>query len=46
MIRELMTEGFLALHEEHSPGLIEDRLRAWVPPQQRTETASAQSRAA
>jgi chemotaxis protein MotA len=46
MIRELMSEGFLALHEEHSPGFIEDRLRAWVPPQQRNETTSGQSRAA
>jgi chemotaxis protein MotA len=46
MIRELMSEGFLALHEEHSPGLIEDRLRAWVPPQQRSDTVIGQSRAA
>lgn len=46
MIRELMSEGFLALHEEHSPGLIEDRLRAWVPPHQRNVSIVDQSRAA
>jgi chemotaxis protein MotA len=46
MILEVMSEGFLALHEEHSPSLIEERLRAWVPPQQRSDTTVDQSRAA
>lgn len=46
MIREVMTEGFLALQEEHSLSVIEERLRAWVPPQHRSEKFVDQARAA
>ena len=46
MIRQVMTEGFMALHEEHAPGLIEERLRAWVPPHERVQPADSESRAA
>lgn len=45
-IRDIMLEGILALQEEHSPGLIEDRLRAWIPPQQRSEVPSERAKAA
>lgn len=34
-IRQIMIEGFLALDEELSPNSLEERLRVWVPPQQR-----------
>jgi chemotaxis protein MotA len=46
MIRELMTEGFLALLEEHTPAVIEERLRAWVPPQERSDSPVEAARAA
>ena len=46
VVRHVMTEGFLALLEENTPGVIEERLRAWVPPQQRAETFADQARAA
>lgn len=46
IVRDIMMEGFRALQEEHSPGLIEERLRAWIPPQQRTEMPSDHARAA
>ncbi len=46
MIRQAMMEGFMALLEDHSPGIVEERLRAWVPPQQRTDTAIETARAA
>ncbi len=45
-IRDIMLEGFLALQEEHSPGLIEERLRAWIPPQQRSEVPTERAKAA
>ena len=45
-IREIMSEGFLALLEEHSPGVVEERLRPWIPPQQRFEPGKDQARAA
>ncbi len=45
-IRDIMLEGLLALQEEHSPGLIEERLRAWIPPQQRHESPSERAKAA
>ena len=45
-IRDIMLAGFLALQEEHSLGLIEERLRAWIPPQQRHDVVSAQTKAA
>ena len=40
-IRELMTDGLLALLEEQSPGMIEDRLQTWLPPKQRAASARA-----
>lgn len=46
MIRQAMTEGFLALLEEHAPGRVEERLKAWVPPQQRSEFTPEKNRAA
>lgn len=46
IIRDIMLEGFLALQQEHSPGLIEDRLRAWIPPQQRSDMPSERAKAA
>ncbi len=46
MIRQVMVEGFLSLLEEHSPGIIEERLRAWIPPQERTQELTERSRAA
>lgn len=45
-IRDIMLAGFLALQEEHSLGLIEERLRAWIPPQQRNDVVSEQTKAA
>ncbi len=45
-IRDIMLEGFLALQDAHTPGSVEDRLRAWIPPQQRTEVTSERARAA
>ena len=45
-IRDIMLEGLLALQEEHSPGFIEERLRAWIPPQQRHEVPSERAKAA
>lgn len=30
-IRQMMQEGLLAMNEEYSPVLIEERLRAWLP---------------
>lgn len=38
-IRELMIEGFTALLEEHTPGVIEGRLKAWLPPDAQREPA-------
>ncbi|MDA1232233.1 MAG: MotA/TolQ/ExbB proton channel family protein [Planctomycetota bacterium] len=46
IVREIMLEGFLALQEEHSPGFIEERLRAWIPPQQRQDAAAGRAKAA
>jgi chemotaxis protein MotA len=45
-IRDIMLEGLLALQETHAPGSVEERLRAWIPPQQRTEAGSERARAA
>ena len=45
-IRAIMLEGLLALQAEHSPGFIEERLRAWIPPQQRSEVLSERAKAA
>jgi len=45
-IRDIMLEGFLALQEEPSLGMIEERLRAWIPPQQRNEVSPDHTKAA
>lgn len=45
-IREIMLEGFLALQEEHSPGVMEERLRAWIPPQKRNDLTAERAKAA
>ena len=45
IIRDIMLEGFLALQQENSPGLIEDRLRAWSPPHRRLDRTSEQTNA-
>lgn len=45
-LREIMLEGFLALQEEHSPAFMEERLRAWIPPQNRSDTPGESARAA
>ena len=46
LIRQLMTDGFVALIEENSPNIVEERLRAWVPPRERTTTPDNKNRAA
>ena len=45
-VHDIMLEGFLALREEHSPGFIEERLRAWIPPQRRPDGSSETVKAA
>lgn len=46
MIRQIMTDGFVALIEENSPNIVEERLRAWVPPNERTSKPTDKNRAA
>ena len=46
VVRQVMTEGFLALLEENTPNVLEERLRAWVPPNERTNSAETHTRAA
>ncbi len=45
-IHDIMLEGFLALQEEHSPGFIEERLRAWIPAQRHSDSHSETAKAA
>lgn len=45
-VRQVMTEGFFALLEESTPNVVEERLRAWIPPQERTMTSETDTRAA
>lgn len=46
VVRQVMTEGFLALLEENTPNTLEERLRAWIPPNERTSPSDTQTRAA
>lgn len=46
LIRQVMTDGFVALIEENSPNIVEERLRAWVPPNERTLKPEDKNRAA
>jgi chemotaxis protein MotA len=46
LIRQVMTDGFVALIEENSPNIVEERLRAWVPPRERTTKPDDKNRAA
>jgi chemotaxis protein MotA len=46
LIRQVMTDGFVALIEENSPNIVEERLRAWVPPRERTTKPDEKNRAA
>lgn len=46
VVRQVMTEGFLALLEENTPNVLEERLRAWVSPNERTISSETHRRAA
>lgn len=46
LIRRVMTDGFVALVEENSPNIVEERLRAWVPPAERIVKPDDKKRAA
>lgn len=46
LIRKVMMDGFVALIEENSPNIVEERLRAWIPPRERDSKPDDRTRAA
>lgn len=44
-VRDVMAEGFMSLLEEHSPTVIEGRLRSWVPPVERVDSPNRRANA-